>query len=365
MSYTLKDTLYSRESFDEVATVLQSLYHAFDRAQFFEHLFDEAWESRSLMERMRHVPRVLRELLPQDYRAALEILMKAAPLLRNKGFHVIAFTEFVPLYGLDDWEASLPALAHFTRYGSAEFAIRPFILRDPARLMAQMEQWTEDANEHVRRLASEGCRPRLPWGMALTAFKRDPSPILPVLERLKNDPSEYVRRSVANNLNDIAKDNPEVVIEVLRRWQVDADANVQWIIGRALRTLVKSGHTEALELLGYRGGAEVTVRSMVLDRDAVAMGEGISFCAEIESTGSEIQSLVVDYVVYYMKANGRQAAKVFKLAKKEVQPGEVLIVQKKVSFKPITTRVFYPGEHAVALKINGQETPRVSFMLLA
>jgi hypothetical protein len=200
--------------------------------------------------------------------------------------------------------------------------------------------------------------------MALATFKKDPSPILPVLERLKNDPSEYVRRSVANNLNDIAKDNPDVVIEVLRRWQVDADANVQWIIGRALRTLIKSGHNEALELLGYSDGAEVTVKSMTLDRDTVAMGEALSFWAKVESTGSEAQNLVIDYVVYYMKANGKQAAKVFKLVKKEILPGETVLIRKKVSFKPITTRVYYPGEHAVALKINGQEMPRVPFTLL-
>jgi 3-methyladenine DNA glycosylase AlkC len=364
MPDALKDTLYSRESFDEVVSVLQGVYPVFDRTEFLSRLFDEAWENRSLMERMRHIPKVLRQTLPQDYRTALEILMQAASLLRNKGFHVIGFTEFVPLYGLDDLDASLPALAHFTQYGSAEFAVRPFILRDTPRLMAQLLAWAGDANEHVRRLASEGCRPRLPWGVALTPFKNDPSPILPILERLKNDPSEYVRRSVANNLNDIAKDNPQVVIDVLRRWQSDADANVQWITSRALRTLVKSGHTEALALLGYSDGAQVTVRSMALDRETVAVGESISFCAEVESTGSQTQSLVIDYVVYYMKANGRQAAKVFKLAKREMQPGEVTTVQKKVSFKPITTRVYYPGEHAVALKINGKEMPRLSFMLV-
>jgi 3-methyladenine DNA glycosylase AlkC len=229
-------------------------------------------------------------------------------------------------------------------------------------MMAQMLEWAGSDNEHQRRLASEGSRPRLPWGVALAPFKKDPSPILPILERLKNDPSEYVRRSVANNLNDIAKDNPQVVIDVLRRWQTDADENTQWIIERALRTLVKAGHNEALSLLGYGEQAQVKLNSLTLSADTVAMGDSLSFSAEIESQSDQPQNLVIDYVVYYKKSSGKLAAKVFKLTKKELLPGEIVSLRRKVSFQP-TTRVYYAGEHAIALKINGAETERVSFML--
>ncbi|HLU10537.1 MAG TPA: DNA alkylation repair protein [Oceanobacillus sp.] len=364
MPDALKDTLYSRQSFEDVAAALEQVYPAFDRAAFFARIYDDTWEQRTLMQRMRHIPVVLRTLLPPDYREALEILQRAAPLLRHHGFHVVGFSEFIALYGLDDWEASLPALAYLTRFASSEFAVRPFILKDTPRMMAQMLAWAGDENEHVRRLAREGCRPRLPWGVAFPAFKKDPSPILPILERLKNDPSEYVRRSVANNLNDIAKDNPHVVIEVLRRWQVDADKNVQWIIQRALRSLVKAGHTEALALLGYTNGAEVTVKSLTLSADKVTMNQPFTLCAEIESQGSQPQNLVIDYVVYFMKANGKQAPKVFKLTKATLQPGETLKIEKKLSFQPITTRAYYAGEHAIALKINGEESQRAAFHLV-
>lgn len=364
MPDALKDSLYSHQSFDDVAAAFDQVYPAFDHEAFFALIYDETWEQRTLIERMRHIPKVLRELLPADYRTALEILKQAAPLLGQHVFHAISFSEFVPMYGLSDWKASLPALAYFTRYGSSEQAVRPFILQDTSRMMAQMLAWTGDDNEHVRRLASEGCRPRLPWGTAFAAFKKDPSPILPILERLKNDPSEYVRRSVANNLNDIAKDNPAVVIEVLQRWRVDAGDNVQWVIQHALRSLVKAGHPEALGLLGYTNGADVTVKALTLSANSVSMGEMFKFSAEIESQGNQPQSLVIDYVVYFMKANGKQSPKVFKLTKKAIQPGETLKIEKKVTFHPITTRVYYAGEHAIALKINGAESQRAPFHLV-
>jgi 3-methyladenine DNA glycosylase AlkC len=364
MPDALRDSLYSHQSFDDVAAAFEQVYPAFDQAAFLALIYDDLWEQRTLTQRMRHIPTVLRTLLPPDYRAALEILKRAAPLLGQHQFHAISFSEFVPTYGLNDWEASLPVLAYFTRYGTSEQAVRPFILKDTPRMMAQMLEWTGDENEHVRRLASEGCRPRLPWGTAFPAFKQDPSPILPILERLKNDPSEYVRRSVANNLNDIAKDNPAAVIEVLRRWQVDADKNVQWIIQHALRSLIKAGHAEALALLGYSSGTEVTVKSLTLSAETVSMNQPFTFSAEIESQGSVPQNLVIDYVVYFMKASGKQAPKVFKLTKRVIQPGETLKIEKKITFQPITTRVYYAGEQAIALKLNGAESQRTSFHLM-
>lgn len=362
MPDALKDSLYSPASLDAMAAVFQQVYPPFERSRFLEAVYDDAWNSRSVMERMRHIPQALRPLLPPDYRAALEVLKQAAPLL-NSPFLAVALSEFVTLYGMDDWDASLPALAYLTQFGTSEFAVRPFIARDPARMMAQMLEWAGHDNEHVRRFASEGCRPRLPWGMALAAFKADPAPVVPVLERLRHDPSEYVRRSVANNLNDIAKDNPHVVIGVLRRWQTDPNENTHWIVTRALRTLVKAGHPEALGLLGFSDQAQVSVKALRLDRDALTLGESLTLSAEIESTSADAQNLVIDYVVYFRKATGKQTAKVFKLTTKCLSPGESLRIEKRVSFKPITTRVYYAGEHAIALQINGQETERVPFTL--
>jgi 3-methyladenine DNA glycosylase AlkC len=246
---------------------------------------------------------------------------------------------------------------------SAEYAVRPFIIHDQDRMMAQMFQWAHHASVQVRRLSTEGCRPRLPWAMALPALKADPSPILPILELLKSDESEDVRRSVANNLNDISKDNPQVVIDVLRRWQeINTDA-IKQITHHALRTLIKAGHPDALELLGHDSQVEVVVRNLTVEPETVAVGGKLAFSFEIESTGPAEQNLVIDYLVYFMKANGKQAPKVFKLTKKKLAPGETVQINKRHSFAPITTRVYYPGEHAIAIQVNGTAFERRTFSL--
>ena len=216
MAEPLKN-MFNQAYLDDLGAAIQSHYPPFDTRAFLARVIDDQWEGRALKERMRHITTVLHGFLPQDYRTALDILRRVAPTLSQYGFENRIFPDFVGLYGLDDWEASISSLEQFTQLISAEYAVRPFILRDQERMMAQMLQWACRQNHQVRRLASEGCRPRLPWGVALPALQANPSPILPILERLKRDPSEAVRRSVANNLNDIAKDNPDVVIGLLRR----------------------------------------------------------------------------------------------------------------------------------------------------
>jgi 3-methyladenine DNA glycosylase AlkC len=275
----------------------------------------------------------------------------------------MSFPDYVEVYGLDDWEASIPALEQFTQQVSAEFAIRPFIVRYPERTLAKMLEWAEHKDPRVRRLASEGCRPRLPWGMALSALKADPSPILPILDALKGDPSESVRRSVANNLNDISKDNPDIVLEVLARWQTDGTDEIRRITSHALRTLIKQGHPEALELLGYPSHPAIAVRNMTVEPATILMGEKVTLSFEIASLGDQPQNLMIDYVVHLMRANGKQTAKVFKLTKRTLQPGQVLQITRQHSFAPVTTRKYYPGEHAIEPKINGRLFERAEFVL--
>lgn len=353
MAEALKDSLYNRQFFDDLAATLYRHYPSFDREQFIARIYDDTWAERALKDRMRHTTTVLHDLLPDDYRAALDVLKAAAPELEGGGFLLMSFCDFVERYGLDDWEASIAAMELFTQYSSAEFAVRPFIMQDTSRMMAQMLAWARHDSHHVRRLASEGCRPRLPWAMALPMFKHDPSPILPILERLKNDPSDYVRRSVANNLNDIAKDNPDVVIDVARRWQKGATDDTQWIIRHALRSLIKAGHSDALELLGYGQDVQVAVENIRLSTDKIQMGESIMLSFDVVSGADEPQTLMIDYIVHFQKANGTLAPKVFKLTQKTLQPGERLHIEKSHTIRPITTRTYYPGEHAISIQING------------
>ncbi len=361
MPDALKDTFFTLAFLNDLSAAITAVYPAFDGAVFLDRVLNEDWPGRELKARMRHITVTLRDFLPADYRAALDVLQRAAPAVSQYGFDKMVFSDFVEVFGLEDWDASLPVLEAFTQEMTAEFAVRPFIEQDPPRMMAQMLAWARHPSEAVRRLASEGCRPRLPWAMRLPTLVADPAPILPLLDVLKDDESESVRRSVANNLNDIAKDHPEVVIEVLRGWQDHASPEIAWITRHALRTLLKQGHPGALALLGFEPDAAVTVRGLRVEPESVALGEEITVTCEIVSEGDAPQDLMIDYVMHFMKANGQLAPKVFKLTTRTLAPGEATTLRKLHSFRAITTRRYYPGPHAVEIQVNGTVLARQEF----
>src|SRR5690606_18613561 len=235
---------YSSEYLERLASSIARHHPGkFNRRQFLQSVFDADWEQRELKARLQHIRSCLHQHVRLSYVDALSVLMAAAP--EFGGYHAILFPDYVEAYGLDDWQPSMRALAHFTKYSSAEFAVRPFLVKDPERMLKQMQRWSRDDNEHLRRLSSEGARPRLPWAMALPQFKRDPAPLLPILDQLHADPSLYVRKSVANHLNDIAKDNPQVTLDWARRFR-GVHAHTDWIIKRACRTLLKRADADAL-----------------------------------------------------------------------------------------------------------------------
>jgi 3-methyladenine DNA glycosylase AlkC len=362
-SSTLKEALFNPQTVAGFATAIRAVYPAFDVEAFTARIFDDQWARRELKDRMRHVTTVAHAFLPADYHAALDVLKQAAPQL-PPGFVAMVPSDYVALYGLDDYEASIPALELFTQRISAEFAVRPFIVRYPERMMAQMLAWANHESADVRRLASEGSRPRLPWGIALPALKADPAPLIPILTKLKNDPSETVRRSVANNLNDISKDNPECVITLLRRWQAEGDyETLRGMMQQALRTLIKAGNPAALELLGFGAKPAVAVRNLTVTPAVIPIDGTITFAFEIESLAETPQELVIDYVLHLARAGGKSTPKVFKLSKRTLKPGEVIQIVKKHSFRPITTRRYYAGRHAIQPKINGQLFDSADFML--
>lgn len=362
MPEPFKETLFSRALFEALVAAFEAVYPPFDGAAFLARIYDEDWGDRELKDRMRHTTHALHDALPGDYRTALALIRRAAPALDGFPFGNIVFPDFVEVYGLDDWDASIPALEQFTQQSSAEFAVRPFILKGQDRMMAQMLAWAGHDAAAVRRLATEGCRPRLPWAIALPAFKADPSPILPILEQLKCDESESVRRSVANNLNDISKDNPQVTLDVLTRWQAHDTPEMQWMTHHALRTLAKAGDTDALTLLGF-GAPQVAVTNLVVTPEVVPQGGDVTFSFEVISQSGEAQALMIDYAVHLMRANGSQTRKVFKLTKKTLAPGETLSLSRQFSFRPVTTRRYYPGEHAISVQVNGTIVAQQAFMV--
>lgn len=360
----LKESLFSPKLIGAFGEAIQSAYSPFDRTGFSAQVFDDKWAGRELKARMRHVTETLHKFLPTPYRSALQVLQRAAPRFPAGSFVAMVPSDYVSLYGLDDFEVSIPALELFTQRVSAEFAVRPFIIRYPQRMMTQMLKWADHPSFHVRRLATEGCRPRLPWGVSLPDLKKDPTPILPILDKLYCDPAETVRRSVANNLNDIAKDNPEVVLKTLKRWQDGGkSAELDWIIRQALRTLIKAGDPSALALIGVGTQVQVKVRALKVSPTRIPMHGSVTFSFEIESLADEPQDVVIDYVLHLARARGKMGTKVFKLARRTLKPREVAQISRVHSFAPITTRRYYPGLHAVQPQINGQLHDRVEFIV--
>ncbi len=315
------------------------------------------------MERVRHIADALRPALPADYGAALDVIVAMAPRLTH-GFQAVAVTEYVARYGLDDFDRSLAALAALTRFGTAEFAIRPFLAQDADRALATMTRWTGSDDAHVRRLASEGGRPRLPWAARVPALKADPTRAAAILEVLNADPSLYVRKSVANHLNDIAKDRPDWLLDRLADWPQD-DPHTVWIVRHALRTLIKQGEPRALALIGVSHGAAVTMRGFTVDPPVVRLGERIVMSTEITSASSDAQRLVVDYRVHYARGGGKSAAKVFKWKTFDLAGRDTIALRISQIIRDFSTRHHHAGRHEVELIVNGQTMATSGFELLA
>ena len=344
--------MYSRAVVEELASGLRAAYKQFDTQKFLAQVFDDEWEQRELKQRIRHIAHCMHEALPGDYRKALAVLSKAAP--QFSGFKAIVFPDFVEVYGVDDYEASVPALELFTQFSTSEYAVRPFIKKYPA-MMQQMLQWAHHPNHHVRRLASEGSRPRLPWGMALPKFKKDPAPVLPILEQLRADESDYVRRSVANNLNDIAKDNPDVVLEVVRRWK-GHHPETDRLVRHACRTLLKRSHPEALALFGF-GKIKVEIEELAVSPE-VRIGGELKFGFVLRTRANPVR---IEYAIDYVKSGGKLSRKVFALAELKGEPVGEKRFERRHSFRDMTTRKHYAGVHVFTLIVNGREVAAEEF----
>lgn len=351
MAERLKDRFFTDESVRAFAKVVKRHHRAFDDKKFVRMLSSRAFQDLELMQMARRATEILAGLLPKAYKQAIKTLTKVAPDAR--GMEAFCLPTFVELYGLDDWETSLPAMALFTKYASSEFAIRPFLLKDPDRAMAYMEDLAADDDPKVRRFASEGCRPRLPWAVALPEFKNDPAPILPILEKLKNDESEFVRTSVANNLNDISKDHPRLVLDVCDRWQ-GTSKNTDWIIKRACRTMLKAGNTRAMRLFGFGDPKSMEVKKLKLSKKAVAIGDSIRLTFTLSVASKKTSKVRLEYIVWYVKSGGKTSKKVFQIREDTFGPG-AHEVSRKLSFADQSTRKHYPGKHRISIVVNGVE----------
>lgn len=358
--YPALKEMFNAARFRRIAKDVSAVYPGFDGKRFLA-LTLPGLDEANLTQRLRRVTEGLRATLPSDYGKALKVLRKLAPQT-ERGFVSLFLPDFVGLYGLDDFDESLDALKFFTPFGSSEFGIRPFLRKDVRRTLKVMEQWSRDPDEHVRRLASEGCRPRLPWSFRLDALIENPSLAVRILENLKADPSLYVRKSVANHFNDITKTQPEWVLDRVEKWDLE-DKNVAWVARHALRTLIKAGDRRALGVIGAGEAAQVSVVRFVSTPSAIRLGEVITLSLDLNSTGKKPQKLVIDYAVHYAKKSGAASAKVFKWKEVTLGPGEALHLQKRQRIQDFSTRKHHAGRHLVEVLINGTKLAEGAFDL--
>jgi 3-methyladenine DNA glycosylase AlkC len=355
----------------DIAQTIGAVHPPFDRRSFIAAALD-GFDTLELMPRARHIAAALRRFLPDDYARAANILIESLgpKLERDAGngmapFFYLPHVFYVAAHGLEHFELSMRAQYELTQRFTAEFSIRPYLIHHQQRTLKTLAAWSDDASVHVRRLVSEGTRPRLPWAIRLPAFQRDPRPVLALLERLKDDPEQYVRRSVANNLNDIGKDNPAALLTTAARWLKNAPAPRAALVRHALRSSIKAGDRQALALLGFGDKVNVVVRNSVVAPKRARIGGKVDIAFEVVNQSRQAQRVLVDLKVHYAKANGKSSPKVFKLKKIALAPGVAAAFAKTLSLADLTTRRHHPGTHRVEVMLNGNTVLIGCFTLAA
>jgi 3-methyladenine DNA glycosylase AlkC len=361
---------------------LHRVWPALDRQRFEQHAA-QGLDALEFKARAMQLADALQATLPTDFAEAAHVMEAslAEPLALDaagepmglseaqsqaglSGWVVWSLGEYVARRGMSDVPRALACLHALTQRFSAEFAIRPFIQQHPNLTLAVLQRWVNDPSAHVRRLVSEGSRPRLPWGLRLQALVANPTPTLPLLRALQDDPSAYVRRSVANHLNDIAKDHPDLVAQWVREHQQAANTQRTALLRHASRSLIKQGHAPTLQAWGLGLGLQGEA-TLSLSTDHASVGEDVGLHVTLRSTAPQPQPLVVDYAVHHVRANGSTSAKVFKGWKLMLEPHAGRTLDKRHSLRPVTTRQLYPGLHQIDLRINGQTCASARFELLA
>lgn len=365
MSALLKD-LYSRPFYKSLCGPISRISPTFNEQTFLKRIFTKSFEQMELKERVTHTTLVLHHYMPEDFPSAVTKLgelihhIKAAGI-QPSSIEFLFLAEYISTFGLNNRVAAIKAMEIVTRYITCEFAIRPFLIKYEEEMMLQMLKWSKHSDRFIRRLSTEGCRPRLPWAMGIPSLKKNPAAILPILENLKADSCASVRKSVANNLNDISKDHPQLAIQIAKRWK-GYHAETDALIKHGLRTLLKQSNPEVLAM--YRLTSDkIEIDKIRLYTPTVNIGGQLHFSFNIRHMGKGKIPVRIEYAIHYLRSNGTLSKKVFKISERELAAGEELKVERRQSFKLITTRVFYPGQQQLSIIVNGKESKPYSFLL--
>jgi 3-methyladenine DNA glycosylase AlkC len=358
MAEALKD-MFNKKFYGLLTDELSKADKNFNSEQFIKDVTQNL-DELSLNQRMRNTSVVLRKHLPNDYKKALPIILKVAPKFR--GYTALLFPDFVGQYGHEHVSLSLNALKELTCYGSSEFAIREYLKRDLKGTLKVMTKWAKDKNPHVRRLASEGCRPRLPWSFSIPEIMNDPELTRPILETLKADKESYVKKSVANHLNDFSRTQTDWMLKLITGWN-KGNEHTAWIIKHASRTLIKKGHQGSLSVFDFEKNVKVELNELKIIKPKIKLGEALQFSFNLISRKNKPQKLVVDYAIQYAKKSGTKNRKVFKLKEIHLAPGNSRHIAKAQTFKDYSTRKHYTGTHVLEIMVNGKSYAKKEFFL--
>ena len=331
------------------------------------------FEALGLMDRGRRLAQVMASCLPPDFAQAAPLLVRSMgrPMGLDKhgeptasgdvpsNFFYLPHSLYIASHGLQHLTEALHDQHALTQRFTAEFSLRPFLQQHTQATLAHMTLWAQDDNAHVRRAAREATRPRLPWAARLPDFVRDPKPVLPLLARLRDDPSAYVRRSVANHLNDIGKDHPELLNGLARQWLDDAPvpATRQNLLRHALRTAIKRGDAQALALFGHGQVSPLQIQSASISPSNARIGESVTVRCQLHNPSAQAVRALADWRVFYVKANGTLSPKVFKGSTVQVEAHSSVVIEKTLSLRQMSTRTHHPGHHRVEIALNGQAHP--------
>ncbi|MBK6463687.1 MAG: DNA alkylation repair protein [Myxococcales bacterium] len=371
MAEALKD-FFSAARVRELGEALGRVHPQFPVAAFVRSA-SRGLTDLELVARARHIAAALARHLPPRYEDAVAVLLTSlgpehtSDELLGVGmapFFYMPHLVFVAEHGLDHFELSMAAQRELTKRFTAEFSIRAFLERHPERTLAVLREWASDPNPHVRRLVSEGTRPRLPWAPRVRWLEEHPERLLPLLERLKDDPTPVVRRSVANHLNDLGKARPALLFDTCRAWLVGASAARRALVQHALRSAAKRGEAGALDLLGHGARPRLRVAKVRFEPPRTPIGGKVRVTFTLVSEATAAQALRVDLAVLFVKARGDARAKVFNVARVELDAGARVELAKTVSLAVHSTRVPRPGVHAVEARVNGAAFSLGDFVVL-
>lgn len=358
---------FDRDAAKALAAQLASVEKKFDTNAFVRQCC-KGLATLEFNARVKQFADAMASSLPADYPSAIAIIQKSLPEPLpdcesvTDGWLQWPVGQFIADRGLQHFSESMECMVQLTMRFSAEYAIRPFVVRYPEKTFEYLYGCVDDVNPHVRRWCSEGTRTRLPWGGNLNALIADPSPIIPILEALKDDQELYVRKSVANSLNDLSKDHPKDVINICKRWSKNSNDGRDWIVKHGLRTLIKQGDKAALKLTGFKP-PEAVRSKLTLNKKRIAIGESVEMLVLLENASSKTQNILLDYVVNFQGKRDNPRRKVFKWKVLELKAGENLTIKKQHPMKQTTVRKLYSGKHMIELQLNGQLMERSEFTL--